>query len=558
MIALTVRRFTSFTLLFSFLAGCDDTHSSSNGDSGPDGSSVVVGSGGTHSPSGSGSDASAGRASTGGAPSTDAGKTSHRGPDAATPPAPSTDAATTPPPVRDAGATPPDASPDGSATRQAITELVRGDVSIVGLTTDGWVVYRDGDALRAAHLSAPYELKDVAAKAGSVVIRGKVVFNWANVDWMANVGDLSIWTANAGAHVVGSTQYVEGLVAASEAGDTMAYTTNLKPTTMDVVIAPSDFSASQAVLKAVGRGSNTTCTPTMGFVGARFFVGSCAAGARAGTIQRFDHGATGWQSTTIATSALPVWSADATGDKVFFQSQSYAGQYVEGGQTHLVDNGVSSGVILPDGSAVLYTVGDQLRRTSLSSINPITIVTTGYSQPVGFSPSYHLALYSTKVTYTSGTQRDLRLTTTEAFNAKPTELVAQPLATLARSTLTADEKFVLYLTDVTPTGGNLHVVGVDGTERVVLPGVVEAAATRGGSIVFTNHSSDPNRYPVVADLELLDLNATVTPELLEAKVIDGKSFQVDASGTRVVYVQSGIVGDAGPIRTSGLFVQTLH
>jgi hypothetical protein len=437
------------------------------------------------------------------------------------------------------------------------TQLVSGDVTIAGLTSDGWAVLRDGDALRAAHLSAPFETTDVAAKAGNVLIRGKVVFNWANVDWMANVGDLSIWTADAGAHVIGSTQFAEGLVAASDAGDVIAYTTNLTTTTMDVVLAPSDLSAPQVVMKGAGRGSNTTCTPTIGFVGARFFAGSCAAGERSGSIQRFDRGAQGWQSTVISTGALPVWSADAAGDRVFFQSDSYAGEYVDGGQAHVVDNGAGTGVMLPDGSAILYTVGDQLRRTSLPDVNPITVVTTGYSNPVAFSPSFRFALYSTKVTYDASTKRDLRITATDAFNPTPTELVAQPLASLPRSSMTSDEKLVLYLTDPTPTGANLHLVTVEGKERAVLPGVIEAAAARAGRIVFTDDSSDPSRYPVLADLKFVDPNASGAPRLLEAAVVDGKSFQVDASGTHVVYVRSAIAGDAGTARMGGLFVLTL-
>jgi len=450
----------------------------------------------------------------------------------------------------------PDSSPDGSTATTGPTELVPGSVSIVGLTTDGWAIFRDGDALRAAHLSVPGELKDVAAKAGSVVIRGKVVFNWADVDYVANVGDLSVWTADAGAHVVGSTQYSEGLVAASDAGDEIAYTANLTATTMDVVLAPADLSSSQIVLQAAGRGSDTTCAASIGFVGARFFTGSCAAGARSGTLQRFEHGATGWQSTVLATSALPAWSADATGNKVFYQSDAYAGQYVENGQSHAIDNGVSTGTMLPDGSAVLYTVSDQLRRTALASVNPVAIVTTGYSQPIGFSASYHFALYSTTVTYDSGTKRDLRLATTESFNASPLVLVAQPTATLVRSSITADEKFVLYLTDVAPTGGNLHIVTVTGTERAVFPGVVDAAAMKGSTIVFTDNSSDPDQYPVVSDLKSVDLEQGITPRLLEAKVVDGKSFQLDASGTHVVYIRSGIGRDAGA-GGAGLFVDTL-
>jgi hypothetical protein len=212
---------------------------------------------------------------------------------------------------------------------------------------------------------------------------------------------------------------------------------------------------------------------------------------------------------------------------------------------------------VPDGSTILYTVGDQLRRTSLPTINPITVVTTGYSQPIGFSSRYHFALYSTQVVYGTSTKRDLRVTTTDAFNPNPTALVSQPVAVLPRSYMTSDEKFVLYLTDVTPTGANLHAVTVDGAERAAFRGVVEAAATDQGSIVFTDNASDPTRYPVVADLRRIDLNAAGNaPELLAAKTVDGKSFQVDASGTYVVYVGAAIDADAGA-RTGGLFVQSL-
>jgi hypothetical protein len=436
-------------------------------------------------------------------------------------------------------------------------ELVPGSVSIVGVTTDGWAVFREGDALRAAHLNAPGEVQDISDKAGSVLIRGMVVFNWANVDWMANVGDLSIWTAAAGTRAIGPTLYAEGLVAASKDGNAVAYTTNRTADTVDLVIASSDLSNPSVAVKDMGRGSDTTCTPNLGFVGERLIVGSCPSGARAGDIQRFEHTGKNWQSTTVATGALPMWSADASGEKIFFQSENYAGQYVDHGEMHLVDMSVSSGIVVPDGSAVLYSVSDQLRRTALPDVNPIAIVTTGYSQLAAFSSGFHYALYSSKVTYDTGTKRDLRLTPTDAFNPTPIELVKDPSAGLARSCMTMDEKFVFYLTDTTPTGSNLHIASVDGTERTVLPGVVEAAAASGGTIVFTDNSSDPDQYPVVADLKMLDLSKGTFPQLLEAKILDGKSFQVDAAGTQVVYMRSGVDRDAGANRT-GLYLQSLR
>jgi hypothetical protein len=438
------------------------------------------------------------------------------------------------------------------------TRLVPGSVSVVGLTSDGWAVFRDVDALRAANLSAPGDIQTISDRAGSIIIRGKVVFNWADVDWTTNMGALSVWTASGGAHTIGPTLYAEGLIAASEQGEAVVYTANTTVKTMDLVAASNDLSASQVLVKAMGRGSDTTCSPSIGFVGERLFVGSCSDGARAGNIQRFDNGAQGWQSTVVATGALPAWSADAAGERVFFQSENYSGQYAELGASHLIDTGVSSGVMLPDGSAVLYTVSDQLRRATLPDINPIPIVTTGFAQRAAFSPSFDVALYSTTVTYVDGTQRDLRLTRTDAFNPTPVEIVADPVAGLARSCMTTDGKFVLYLTDVTPSGANLHVSTVDGKERMVLPGVVEVAAGQGSIIVFTDNSSDPNQYPVVADLKALDLAKGVSPQLLEAKIVDGKAFQVDLSGIHVVYVRSGTDRDAAAADHDGMFVQTIH
>src|SRR6201999_3184719 len=103
----------------------------------------------------------------------------------------------------------------------------------------------------------------------------------------------------------------------------------------------------------------------------------------------------------------------------------------------------------------LYTVGDQLRRSTVPYANPVPIVTTGFSEPVAFTPSYDRVLYSSTVTYDNGTQRDLRLVATDAFNPQPIELVSDPVAQLARSSITTDGKFVFYLTDVADTGGTL-------------------------------------------------------------------------------------------------------
>jgi hypothetical protein len=224
----------------------------------------------------------------------------------------------------------------------------------------------------------------------------------------------------------------------------------------------------------------------------------------------------------------------------------------------LLDASVSQGTMAPDGTVVLYTVGDQLRRSAYPEMNPVPIVTTGYKQPIQFSPGFDLALYSTTVTYENGTQRDLRLVSTDGFKEQPIVLVADPVAVLARSSMTRDGKFVMYLSDVSSTGGSLHVVDRQGTEVLVLPHVVEAEAAAGSTLVFTDNQSDPEQYPVVADLKLIDLGSEQEPRLIEEKILDGHKFAVDATGQNIVYTRSGVDRDAAADDHDGVFVQRLE
>ena len=83
----------------------------------------------------------------------------------------------------------------------------------------------------------------------------------------------------------------------------------------------------------MGRGSEHTCPPSLAFVGQRLFVGWCAVGTRSATLDRFDWLTGKWVRTTIASDALGICSADATGERVFYQSSAYQGFFAEGGQT---------------------------------------------------------------------------------------------------------------------------------------------------------------------------------------------------------------------------------
>jgi hypothetical protein len=466
-------------------------------------------------------------------------------------------------------------------------QIAPGQASLLGVTSDGWVIFREADLLRGAKLGDAEQIQDISDHPGSVLIRGRVVFNWADIDWTVGMGKLSVWTADAGAHTVGLAPYVEALTSASEDGSTIVYTRNnhevgdgsggaggaasasmggaggaggsgtAPEKATDLMIASSDLSSSEVLVESMGIGSEATCGASLGFVGERLFVGWCSPGSRAAKIERYELADATWTPTTIADDTLSAWSADAMGERVFYQSSGYSGYVTDSGNPILIDAGVSQGTLLPDGSAVLYSVGDQLRRVALPDVNPVAIITTGYKQPVGFSSDYAFSLYSTTVSYEHGTQRDLLLTSTDVFNPNPLVLVKQPVATLARSSMTRDGRFVLYLTDVTDRGGTLHVVDPDGREVATLPGVVEASAAKGSLLVFTDNSSDPSKYPVVADLKLIDLERDSEPRLIEQQVLSSKDFQVDVSGSTVAYVRSGVDRDAEQPDHDGLFVVSI-
>jgi hypothetical protein len=499
-----------------------------------------------------------------------------------------------PPPHGDGGSDPtiddagndPDTTGDAGDVSFTSYMLASGSASITAVNSEDWMIFRSSTELRAVKI----EVADGSATTsqllstapGSVLTRNAVVFNWADIDWDRGVGDLSVWSPNAGPQAIGPTLYSETLIAASPSGvfvfpalgsafapdagllhdaavpDFGPQDAGTAPDSIQLMLVDGDVAQAQVLIPTLGLGSDDTCGAHIGFVGERLFVGWCEPGSSVAQIQRFDRAQGGWQVTLTIPNVLPAWSADGTGERVFYQGTDYSAHLAEPEGGRAIDTAVGSGFLVPDGSAAFYTVGDQLRRTSLPSVNPIPIVTNGYAQPVGFSPDFDLVLYSTSISYEHGGQRDLRMVATDTFNAMPTELVTGTSASLTRSSITQDGQFVFYLTDVTPSGGTLHVVDRGGIERAELPGVVEALAAADSLIVFTDSSSDPDLYPIVTDLKVIDVAADTSPRLIEAKIVEGRTFQLDTAKEQVIYVRSGIDRDPAAPDQVGVFAQRLR
>jgi len=124
--------------------------------------------------------------------------------------------------------------------------------------------------------------------------------------------------------------------------------------------------------------------------------------------------------------------------------------------------------------------------------------------------------------------------------------------------MSRDGRFVFYLTDVGDRGGALHVADAQGKEVMLLPNVVEAAAANDSLLVFTDTQSNPNVYPVVADLKVIDVAREQEPRLVEKKILDPKNFQVDPTGSMVAYVRSGVGRDSAEPEFDGVFSVTIR
>ena len=454
------------------------------------------------------------------------------------------------------GEEPGDAGGDGAALTAPL-RMIPGAAIPVGVTSDGYAVYRLHPKLSAVKLAPSAAAVDISAQPGNAVIRGKTVFFWANVDYAKGRGDLSIWSAPNCSRKLENTLDAEDLVAASADGSRILYPANVTDTTLDVVVATRDLTRRHTLVAGAGRGSMTTCRPRYGFSGDRVIVGSCAPGSLDARVSAWNWDGTSWTETQVAEQAQSDWTADTRGERVVYLTNASQGRLWLGAERLEIDDGIGWARMLADGSALFYTVGDQLRRTGLPEIVPIPIITNKFRNLAAFSPDHAHVLYSSAVVYEGIERRDLLLTATTSFNPAPLKLVATPEARLSRSAFTADSGYALYLDQLSPAGsGTLHVRALASGSELTLPDVDTAVAARGSLIVLSDGRSDPAQYPIVAQLKLLDASSGAAATLLEARVFDGRSFYVTADGRAVVYSRPRDAA-APPADVEGLWLHPL-
>jgi hypothetical protein len=413
---------------------------------------------------------------------------------------------------------------------------IAGSVTPLGLTNDGHLVYREGSKTLAAQLGAQTGAPSVLSEQqNTVLFRGNVVFVWTNVDYTKGEADLTAWTGSDCLRPIGRTASSDDLVAASDDGSMLLFATNVTETTLDLEVAARDLSWRSVLVTGMGRASESTCRAQYGFAGSRVVVGYCPPGSLAANVEIYDGKEGSWQKAPIASDAQPAWSADAQGDRIFFITSGSQGRLWGGQDMGEIDAGVVWGKLLPDGSGALYTVGDQLRRTTLPEVVAIPIVTNKFRRAQRWSPDLSQVLYSSEISFEGVERYDLLLTPTTAFNPTPRKLVAAVDAQLSRDAFSADGKFTAYLTGVNGGTGLLHVHNVATAQDRTSPGVGTVAAGHDGVMVFSDNLSAPNVYPATASLKVWNAALAGPPQPLEAQIVDHRNFFVTPNKRAVVY-----------------------
>jgi hypothetical protein len=428
------------------------------------------------------------------------------------------------------------ADPGDYAPAQA-ARLIAGNVSPLGVTSDDYLIYRDGSKAMATRLGAAGGPTLIADAFGLAFVKGRVAFFWSNLDYLENRADLLAWTGGDCPRPLGRVPISEGVVEASADGSMLLFATNVTPTTFDLEVTARDLSWRYILLAHVARPTDTTCGAQYRFAGGRVVASHCEAGSYRASLDVFEGGAQGWQATPVARDVYS-WSADAAGENVFYttidaDARLWTGP---GAGAIAVDDGAASGVLFPDASAVLYTVGNQLRRSALPPVDdPLPVVTTKFNRVQRWSADLSHVLYSTQTTYEGGERFDLLLTPTAAYNPAPRKLVAALDAALSRDAFSADGRFVAFLTGAGAAERTLHLHAVESGQERTVPSVGTVAAGRQGVFVFSTNLSGPGTYPATSSLRFVNAAGTAPPQAVEAKVLNHSSFYVAPGGRAVLY-----------------------
>lgn len=439
-----------------------------------------------------------------------------------------------------------DAGSDAPATPRveipgAPKRLAAGaDLEVVGVTSNGWVVYQDTAAKAVLMVPLSGGTPTVLlpkSEAPLVLVRGSVVFAWDRSAAGDTTAPLRVWAADGGVRdaAIGSSV---GAASASPDGARIVFTRNAAAGKIDVMGAGADLTRVTLLLPQIP----LECSPAVTAAGARFLVEHCPTKTGPRTLTSFT---AAWERTDLEPTRVPA-QLDAAGLRALVVSASTAAVRVipTDGAPALteLDVSVSAGVINPSGTRVVYlTSGGTLKTAEVSkTASPTTLAASGAQEIVRVSPTDGHVLYST---FRAGVLRDLYLVA-ETGGASAT-LASTGTAAVYGEGFTADGSRAVYFTAVDAQSeiGTLVTKPVSGASATTLGSNAWIARATTGTKVLFNDNTKTVKSELQADLRIGNGATNATKLIAAGAKVD---FRLAPSKDYVAYaVRGASAGEAG-------------
>ena len=467
----------------------------------------------------------------------------------------------------------------GTAPTLPADTLAEGDVILNGLAGDDAIYIDLGqNSLHAVPIAGGAAVKIADLTDDSTFeISGGAVAVWTGITGTgaATLGTLNVWTRATGYKTAVATSSRPGsFFAASDDGSRIAFSQGIvvdadKLTSVPIGVRDTAAGTNAVTLtdaNAINFAADD-CPPAMGFAGKVFFAQFCTGTDESATDARLvTVAATG---TTVdrldAAAADPgtlkpgTFSPDDTGTKVFaIASANSAGKvFTIGGAAATFETDIELGVMLPDGSAVIFqTTAGALKKATAVEAPVVTTLAPSIKGLLALAPNgknliFHVGELEETDHPELYAQLDLHALDPSAATPAPTALV--PSSTAFPASYNGAATHFLFFGDITETSAKLKSIPIGGgTAKDVADTDTVFPAETGTDVVFTTNPQEvgpTDEEFVTFDLKHVDSVAGGAAELVALGVPSGETM---IKGKRVVYSRVNAQG-----KGIGIFGATL-
>jgi hypothetical protein len=463
--------------------------------------------------------------------------------------------------------------PEGGGDASGPTRLAEGmDLTVWGVTSDGYVIYSDTVSSYAVPLAGgTATVIDALTGPTFLTVAGPLVEIAVGYNSSAAPGTLKTWSKKGGLHTLSSSAFaytyqvqynqvnppVDGPVGNSSPDFTsIAYFDNYDAAanTADAYVANADGTGAkllQASVQGVGISLTSVpqCSPVLSFVGSRVVLGYCPTpGGSTGNITSY--APPSWSSVALATgvpidllSGVSFSFGDPSGTNILLNGTSglEAISVADGTSTTIDPNGTALGALFTsDGADLVYlSTSGALLRSPMASPSPSTLVASGLFGISGLSPDNATALVATAVDSTTYLPNlyQASATTSGSLTTLSAATSTEVPGIVGESSFTNDSSHVLFYTSVT----------MDSTTFVTL-GTLQAG-TPGSSSTVTLGNNSANAYASGNTKVVFDANYTL-PASSKTPTVDLMSVDVSTSGSPTT-LASGVIAYAYALSPDG-------